>query len=106
MADKQDPVEHDKEISRRTQAANPTEIGLSERSLGHLTDGFNRIERPYTWNEPNGTVLLLATLAHNSLRWAFEMLLKGYYTQANALSQARLGMLAARSLPPFVSHST
>ncbi len=87
MAEIQDPVQHEKEISRRTKAANPKEIDLCERFLGHLNEGFNRLPRPYTRVEPFDHVLRLGTLGYNSLRWAFELLLKGYYTQANALSR-------------------
>lgn len=87
MSEKRDLLEHEKQISERTQAENPTEVGLCERFLNHLGDGFNRIERPLTYEEPKGTILLLTTMGYNSLRWAWELLLKGYYTQANALSR-------------------
>jgi len=87
MAERRDQLEHEKEIARQALAANPTELGLCERYFGHLTDGFNRLERPFRREEPSDHVLRLATMGHNSLRWAFELLLKGYYTQANALSR-------------------
>jgi hypothetical protein len=87
MSEKRDLLVHEKRISERTQAENPTEVGLCERFLNHLGDGFNRIERPLAWEERKGTILLLATMGYNSLRWAWELLLKGYYTQANALSR-------------------
>ena len=87
MVEERDPLVHEKEIARRTQADNAREVSLCERFLGHLTLGFNRLAGSFEWQEPNGTILGLATLGHNSLRWAFEALLKGYYTQANALSR-------------------
>lgn len=80
-------LRHEKEIARRTQAENQTEVKLCERFLGHLSNGFNLIESPFKWEELNGTILLLATLGNDSLRWSFELLLKGYYGQANALAR-------------------
>ena len=87
MTELRNPLQHEKDIARRTQAENPTEVELCERFLAHLGDGFNLIESPFKSEELNRTILLLATLGHDSLRWSFELLLKGYYGQANALAR-------------------
>ncbi len=87
MTELRDPLQHEKEIARRTKAENQTEVKLCERSLGHLSDGFNLIESPFKSEELNRTILLLATLGYDSLRWSFELLLKGYYGQSIALAR-------------------
>lgn len=87
MSEGRHPLAHEEQIVKRTQAENPTEVSLTERFFHYVVDGFNRIERPLRREEPRETILLLATMGHNSLRWAWELLLKGYYVQANALSR-------------------
>ena len=78
----------EREVSRRTQKENPDEVLVCEKFLNHLGEGFNRMQRPVPWEEREGTVLLLLALGLNSLRWSFEMLLKGYYFQSVTLSRA------------------
>ena len=87
MSEKVDLLKMEKEVARRTRAEKATEVSLCERFFNHLGVGFNRIGKPFSWKEPDGTILLLTTMGFNSLRWAWELLLKGYYVQANALSR-------------------
>lgn len=88
MAVQRDLPDDAKETSRRTQRDNELEVSLCERSLQHVFDGFNRLKRPFSWEERSGTILSLAALAANSLVCSFELLLKGYYLQANTLSRS------------------
>ncbi len=87
MTELRDPAQHEKKIALHTRAENRSVVELCDRFLGHLTAGFNLIESPFKSKELNRTILLLATLGYNSLRWSFELLLKGYYGQANALAR-------------------
>ena len=87
MTELRDPLQHEKEILRRTQAENRTEVRLCDRFLDHLRNGFNLIESPFKSEELKRTILLLATLGYDSLRWSFELLMKGYYGQANTLAR-------------------
>ncbi len=85
-----DHQSNEREIARRTREENVAEVALMEGFFNHLSDGFNALSPPFTPSESKTVRLLLATMGYNSLRWAFELMLKGYYTQANALS--RMGM--------------
>ena len=87
MRELRDPVQHEKDILLRTHAENQIEVKLCERFFGHLVDGFNLIESPFKSEELPRTILLIATLGYDSLRWSLELLLKGYYGQANALAR-------------------
>ncbi len=87
MRERRDFLADERQVARKTQQANAAEVSLCEQALNYVLDGFNRLERPFRWNDRSGTILKMATLGGNSLRWAFELLLKGYYSQANALSR-------------------
>jgi hypothetical protein len=85
-----DHQSNEREIGRRTRRENVTEVALMDGFFNHLSEGFNALSAPFTPSESGTKTLLLATMGYNSLRWASELMLKGYYTQANALS--RMGM--------------
>lgn len=87
MPDEEDHLANEQRIGRRTRRENPEETALCEAFLNYLTAGFNRLGTQAGWEERPLTILRLAALGYNSLRWAIELLLKGYYTQANALSR-------------------
>ncbi len=88
MQESRDQRAHELDTARLTQKKNPSELKLCDQVFHHLSDGFSRLPSPYTWTyDWQSATLLLATLGYNSLRWALELLLKGYYGQANALSR-------------------
>jgi len=80
-------LEPERQIAQETENLHSREIDLCVECLEHLTKGFNEIGGSFAWEEPRATILLLATRGYNSLRWAWEMLRKGYYSQANTLSR-------------------
>lgn len=81
---------NEREIGLQTRRENATEVALLDGFFNHLSEGFNALSPPFTLSESETKTLLLATMGYNCLRWAFELMNKGYYTQANALS--RMGM--------------
>jgi hypothetical protein len=81
------PLAWERDTARRTRSESPTEMRLCEAFMGSLMEGLNLMPRPFLWDPLKGSILLMVTLGHDSLRWALEQLLKGYYTQANALSR-------------------
>jgi len=71
---------------QRTQQECATAVNLAERSLGYLNEGLNLM--PDEWTVPDvreGLILQLVVLGYDSLRWAFEVSVKGYYVQAYVL---------------------
>ena len=75
-----------------TEARNSAEIDLAEKLLNHYLTGFTRLgkftvdrntEREHVWFQ-------LATRSFSSLRCAFDVLEKGYYSQAAMLSRSVL----------------
>jgi len=85
-----DHQSNERDVGRRTRRENVTEVALLDGFFNHLSEGFNALSPPFALSESKTRTLLFATMAYSSLRWAFELMLKGYYTQANALS--RMGM--------------
>ncbi len=80
--------EHESETEILTRSANPNEVVLCQLALDTVLDGFTTLGGEMEWDdERRGNTLLLATLAYNSLRWAFELMLKAYYAQSVALSR-------------------
>lgn len=80
-------------VMANTEAKNRTEIDLAERLLNQYLTGFTKMgkftvnknsEREYVWFQ-------LATRSFNSLRCAFDVLEKGYYSQAAMLIRSALG---------------
>jgi hypothetical protein len=82
-----DHQSNERDIERQTRGENVTEVALMDGFFNHLSEGFNALSAPFTPSESGTKTLLLATMGYNSLRWASELTLKGYYTQANALSR-------------------
>lgn len=81
-----DPQQFETRTAQQTQAECEAAVGLAERSLAYLNDGLNLM--PAEWTVPSvreGLILQLVTMGYDSLRWAFELGLKGYYVQAYAL---------------------
>ena len=71
---------------QRTQRECAEAVNLAKRALDHLNDGLNLM--PDKWAVPDareGLILQLSALGYDSLRWAFEISVKGYYLQAYAL---------------------
>ncbi len=72
--------------AHRTQVECAGDTALAERCLGFLNEGLNLM--PDEWKVPDirsGVILQLTVLGYDSLRWAFEMSIKGYYAQSHAM---------------------
>lgn len=81
-----DPQGVEQHTLQRTQQECAEAVNLAERSLGYLNEGLNLM--PDEWIVPDvreGVILQLVVLGYDSLRWAFEISIKGYYVQAYAL---------------------
>ncbi len=78
------PEEFEAQVKATTQAKHKEEIALVENLLNHYLAGFNKLGK-FTLSENNELEyawLLLTTRSFNSLRCAFDLLQKGYYSQA------------------------
>lgn len=80
------------QVVANTEAKNGAEIELAEKLLNHYLTGFTRLgkftldtsnEREYAW-------FYLATRSFSSLRCAFDVLERGYYSQAAMLTRSVL----------------
>lgn len=72
------------QVKATTLANHKKEINLVEKFLNHYLAGFNKLGK-FTLSENNELEyawLLLTTRSFNSLRCAFDLLQKGYYSQA------------------------
>jgi hypothetical protein len=87
MKDTRNELKHEAAISEQTHRAHPREMEMCQQFMNHMTAGFNEMPRQVTLDEPFQTMLPLATMGYNSLRWSLELLAKGYYSQSNALNR-------------------
>lgn len=79
--------EFGEQVKATTIAKHKEEIGLVEKLLNHYLAGFRAIDKftPTNDNELEYAWLRLTTRSFNSLRCAFDLLQKGYYSQAMML---------------------
>ncbi len=76
--------EFEAQVKATTIAKHKEEISLVEKLLNHYLAGFRKINKftPSEDNKLEHAWLLLTTRSFNSLRCAFDLLQKGYYSQA------------------------
>lgn len=82
--------EFEAQVKAATVAKHKEEIGLIKKLLNHYLAGFGKIDKftPTNDNKLEYAWLLLTTRSFNSLRCAFDLLQKGYYSQAMMLIRA------------------
>ncbi len=80
--------EREAQTKARSIAEHSYEVGLAQRLVGHLKQGFHQTS-PFTVPSRNeGIMFLVAVKASNSLRCAIDLTLKGYYVQAQTLARS------------------
>jgi hypothetical protein len=80
-------LEFERETESRTRHDHPDLVSLCDQAFNHLGNGFNLLGGELKREPVKDETLRLAALAFNSLRWAREQLLTGFYGPSMASSR-------------------
>jgi hypothetical protein len=78
--------QHESQVARQTQSANPTAIELCHAASALFIKGFDTLG-PVTAEPVRIEIIQLLAMAFNALRWSREQVIKGYYSPAVTMAR-------------------